>query len=105
MTMTQEQPIRALRRTEAMMVATFLSVPFLGLPMMIALCVEFLHRGLARSTHKVLDVFTLIGFLAAHVLNLALMYLFFSAGYLVLLCSASWLLHYAFCQMALLPKD
>jgi hypothetical protein len=97
-------PVRPATDGEAMMVATFLSVPLLGLPMMLAICVDFIAGGLARSKTPWLDGITLIGFFLAHLLSLAVLYMFFTAGHVVIWCVVSWLIHYVFCQLALTRK-
>ncbi|MGJ7918017.1 hypothetical protein ACI48D_21360 [Massilia sp. LXY-6] len=89
----------------AMPISIFLSVPLLGLPIMLAICVEFLCTGLTRSNSPVSDILTLLGFLAAYFVALALLFLSFSAENCLLWCFASWPMNYVFCQLALRPME
>jgi hypothetical protein len=93
------------KNADAMSIAAFLSVPLLGSPLMLAICVEFLCTGLARSNSRVSDTIALIGFFIAHVLAVLLLYVSFSAERCLLWCLTTWPLHYAFCQFALRPKE
>jgi len=89
---------------DAMLIATFLSMPLIGTPLMLAICLEFLCLALLESKSRMSDVITLVGFLTAYHLALALVLLAWSITYALLWCAIAWPMSYSFCRFALRPK-
>lgn len=92
-----------MKRADVMLVATFVALPLIGTPVMLAICVDFLSKSLRKSNSPMSDLITLLGFLLAYHLALVLVLLAWSAESALLWCSVAWPMTYGFCRFALTP--
>lgn len=93
------------RRIDAALVATFLTTPLLGAPLMIALSAQAMLRMRSRARNKFDDGLALAGHFLSHFLALACLLAIPSVASLLTSVALMWPINYRFCSLFLARSE